>query len=236
MKFNPPLAKATLLRRYQRFLADVELPSGKRTTIHCPNTGTMTHCLVPGSDCWYSTSNNPKRKYPCTWEIATTVTGHLAGINTGRANGLVREAIEQGAIAELSGYRQLTPEARYGRENSRIDFLLTDDHRVDCYLEVKSVTWGLEDGRGLFPDAVSARAAKHLRELMHITANGQRAVLCFCVQHTGIRSLSPADALDPVYGATLREAITCGVEVIAYRAEVGPDSIQIKAPLPVVVS
>ncbi|MDQ2077677.1 DNA/RNA nuclease SfsA [Marinimicrobium sp. ABcell2] len=215
-----------LLRRYKRFLADVQLADGSEITIHCPNTGSMKNCLLPGSACWFSESDNPKRKYPHTWELASTPGGHWAGINTGRANALVEEAIRNGVIQELQGYDRLLREQRYGSEKSRVDFLL---ERADeqCFVEVKSVTLMEEAGQGLFPDAVSSRGARHLRELIAMAQNVHRAVLLFCVQHTGIHWVEPADAIDPLYGQTLRMAAEAGVELLAYGASIVPEQGQI---------
>lgn len=235
MYFSPPLQPAILLSRYKRFLADIQLPNGKTITVHCPNTGAMTRCIVEGSPCWYSVSDNPKRKYPFTLEIVTTPDSNLACIHSRRANMLVEEALEADMITALSGYGGITREVKYGDENSRIDFLLSGSTRnmSDCYVEVKSVTLGLSDGRGLFPDAVSQRGAKHLRELMAVKHQGYRAVLLFCVQHNGIERVSPADEIDPIYGVLLREAVAAGVEVLAYRADISPRSLQLVKPLPV---
>lgn len=245
MIFTPFLQEALLLRRYKRFLADIQLPNGEITTIHCPNTGSMKNCIVEASPCWYSVSSNPKRKYPFTWEIATTPSGHLAGIHTGRANALVKEAIENATITELQGYRFMRAEVKYGDENSRIDFLLSDIQpitgsdqgrcRPDCYVEVKSVTLEVGNGIGCFPDSVSARGTKHLRELSAMVKRGHRAVLVFCVQHTGIVSVSPADDIDPVYGMALREAMHIGVEVLVYGADVSATGIEIKHSLPLLI-
>ena len=233
MKFTPELIPATLLKRYKRFLADVE-SGGKQLTVHCPNTGSMQGCIVEGSACWLSKASNPKRKYGFTWELATTATGHLAGINTGRANALVVEAIENGLIGSLGDYCELQTEQKYGGENSRIDILLStgEEH---CYVEVKSVTLGMVGGLGLFPDAVSQRASKHLRELMKVRALGHRAVLVFCVQHTGIEQVAPAETIDPVYAATLRKAVDSGVEVLAYGADISPNAIALTREVPVVL-
>ena len=236
VKLIPPLQKATLLRRYKRFLADIRLPNGEIRTIHCPNTGSMRHCVVPESACWYSISDNPKRKYPLTWEIATTPAGFLAGINTHRANALVAEGIEHGTITELQVYTSMAAEVKYGSENSRIDWLLSAEGKPNCYVEVKSVTLEDSDGLGLFPDAVSTRASKHLRELMQIVESGGRAVLVFCAQHTGIKRVAPAEAIDPEYAANLRKAVAAGVEVIAYGCDITPDEIVIAQPLPVALS
>ena len=235
MKFYPILQQAVLLRRYKRFLADIRLDNGDETTIHCPNTGAMTRCQVPESPCWYSVSDNPKRKYPFTWEIATTPDGYLAGVNTGRANALVEEAIHEGVMTELQGYANVRREVKYGHENSRIDFLLTSQHRRACYVEVKSVTLGMEAGLGLFPDAVSQRGSRHLRELMAVVEQGQRAVLVFCVQHTAIDRVAPADNIDPIYGQTLRQAVAAGVEVIAYKADISAQQIVLRHKLPVLL-
>ncbi|GLS26885.1 DNA/RNA nuclease SfsA [Marinibactrum halimedae] len=235
MKFNPPLQHGQLLRRYKRFLADVALPDGTEITIHCPNTGSMKNCLEVGQSCWFSHSNNPKRKYAHTWEIATTPSGHLAGINTGRANELIGSAIQNGTIKELSGYQECRAEVRYGQEKSRIDWLLS--HHVsdtrDCYVEVKNVTLMENEGQGFFPDSVSQRGTKHLRELMSMVESGHRAVLMFCVQHTGIEQVAPADHIDQQYGETLREAVKAGVEVLAYSANISAKEIFIERDLPV---
>ncbi|BBM02102.1 DNA/RNA nuclease SfsA [Microbulbifer sp. GL-2] len=223
MKFTPHFQKATLLRRYKRFLADVESAEGEVFTIHCPNTGSMKNCWVEGGACWYSDSGNPKRKYRHTLEITTTPDGALAGVNTGRANALVEEAIRTGVVSELQGYDSLRREVRYGDENSRIDLLLSGE-QGDCYVEVKNVT--LADAeRGYFPDAVSARGAKHLRELQKLAEGGVRAVLLYCVQHTGIESVQVAREIDPVYAEALDKAVSAGVEVLAYKARLGAAEI-----------
>lgn len=223
-----------LIRRYKRFLADITTAAGDTLTIHCPNTGSMRHCIQPDTPCWYSTSASKTRKYPHTWEVASTPTGHLAGINTHRANALVKAALERDGIAELRGYPRCKGEVKYGREQSRIDFLLSGKG-VDCYVEVKSVTLMEEPGQGMFPDAVSQRGSRHLRELMGIAAAGQRAVLLFCVQHTGVEWVEPAAHLDPLYARTLMDAAAAGVEVIAYRTHIDPSRslIQLADALPV---
>lgn len=239
MFFEVPLQQGVLLKRYKRFLADVRLSNGDEITIHCPNTGSMKNCLAEGEACWFSESNNPKRKYPHTWEIATTPQGDLAGVNTGRANALVVEAIEAGVISELQGYGQLKTEVRYGEEKSRIDILLSNEGRPDCYVEVKSVTLRDDsadiEGQGLFPDSVSDRGAKHLRELALMVEQGHRSVLLFCVQHSGINTVSAAAEIDPVYAKTLVEAKDKGVEVYAYQAKLGAEEIVLQKPVPVIV-
>ncbi len=236
------LHPARLLRRYKRFLADVSLASGEQLTIHCPNTGSMKNCLSPDSPCWYSQVVSKTRKYPQTLELVTTPEGHLAGINTARANLLVAEALKFGVIKDLHGYRQIRREQAYGSEKSRIDFLLSEhpQDKRNCYLEVKNVTLldrapGDSEARGYFPDAVSERGSKHLRELMAMVELGQRAVLLFCVQHTGVKSVSPADHIDKVYGKSLREAAAAGVELLAYGAEIKPEQGIIRLAYPLAV-
>jgi len=212
MKYAEPLAKAKLIRRYKRFLADVKLPDGEILTIHCPNTGSMKNCADPGFGVWYSTSDNAKRKYPNTWELASNLAGDMIGINTGAANKLVEEAIQNQTIEALKGYSTLKREVKYGQENSRIDLFLTEPGRPDCYIEVKSVTL-LEDGQGYFPDAVSTRGQKHLRELAEIAKSGDRAVLFFCVQHTGIKSVAVAAEIDAAYQDEMLRAQASGVKL-----------------------
>jgi sugar fermentation stimulation protein A len=237
VRFPVPLVGARLIKRYKRFLADVTLDDGTALTAHCPNTGSLLGCHTPGSRVWLSRSDNPKRKYAYTWELVDLGDGALVGVNTGRSNALVREAIESGIIVELAGYDEIRPEVCYGDENSRVDFLLTGGDGA-CYLEVKNVTAAVDEGIALFPDAVSTRGTRHLRELIRTLGDGshadQRAVLCYCVQRCDVREVRPADDIDPDYGRTLREALDAGVEVIAYRAEVNPEAVALAERIPVV--
>lgn len=234
MRFEPPLRPARLIRRYKRFLADVELPDGRRTTVHCPNTGAMLGCAEPGMAVYLSRAANPDRKYPLTWELVEALPRVWVGIHTGRTNALVREALLDGALQELAGYRAIQAEAKL-HKGFRVDFMLRGHgNRPDCCLEVKNVTAAVTDGVALFPDAVSERASRHLRELMERAAAGERAVLCFCVQRDDVNEVRPADEIDPVYGATLREALAAGVEVLAYAARVSPEEVRIYRRVPVV--
>jgi sugar fermentation stimulation protein A len=232
MKFSP-LTPATLIKRYKRFLADVELDGGETITVHCPNTGAMTGCAEPGSRVWLSLSDNPKRKYPYTWELVETMAGDWACIHSVKANALVKEAIEGGIVEALSGYDRIRTEVKFGAENSRVDLLL-DSGGDQCFVEVKSVTLLLRETLGVFPDAVSERGRKHLRELIEMKRQGHRAVLFFCVQHSGIESVAPADLIDPRYGETFREALAAGVEVLAYGASISPQAILLEKALSVV--
>lgn len=234
MTFSEPLIPAVLLRRYKRFLADVRLADGGVLTVHTANTGAMLGCAEPGSRVWLSRAVNPNRKYAYSWEISETAAGTRVGVNTALPNLLVREAIENGVIEELRSYGRIRGEVVCGAERSRIDLLLEETGRAPCYVEVKNVTAAVAD-MAIFPDAVSARGAKHLRELAHLVAHGARGVLCFCVQRGDVTAVRPADEIDPLYGATLRAAVARGVEIIAYRAQVTPEFIELRTPLPVVL-
>ena len=235
MRFPEPLTFGRLLRRYQRFLADVDL-GGETAVAHCPNTGSMLGCAVPGSPVWLSRAANPRRKYPWTWELVQVPEGALVGINTGRSNQLVREAIEAGRLAELAGYGSIRGEVPYGRAlDSRIDLLLSGEGRPDCYVEVKNVTAAVKEGVAFFPDAITARGTKHLLELARLARQGTRAVLLFCVQRADAREVRPADHIDPTYGRTLREALAAGIEALAYRARVSAQGIELADRLPVVI-
>jgi len=240
MVFDPPLASGILLQRYKRFLADIQLDDGEVRTIHCPNTGSMKNCAQPGDRVWYSTSTNPKRKYANTWELNETLGGDFIGINTLRANELVRAAVQAALIPSLTGYAELHTVVRYGQENSRIDLLLgKHPQQPDCYVEVKSVTLCEPcDGVniGYFPDAVSARGRKHLRELMEVVAQGYRGVLLYCVQHTAITEVRPAWHIDPAYSQALQLAMAAGVEVLAFRAAISARQINLTEALPVSLS
>ena len=230
MKFSPALQHATLVQRYKRFLADVITPEGEQLTLHCPNTGAMTGCATPGDTVWYSTSENTKRKYPHTWEVTQTQQGAFICVNTLRANQLVKEALIAGNIPEIVGYDLIKSEVKYGEEGSRIDFMLQAEGRPECYIEVKSVTLA-EQENGYFPDAVTLRGQKHLRELISVAAAGKRAVLLFAVLHSAIARFSPARHIDPKYAQLLNEAQKQGVEVFAYKAELSADNITLRSAL-----
>ncbi len=227
----PPLIPGTLVKRYKRFLADVTLEDGSMVTVHCPNSGSMKGCAVPGSRVFLSRSSNPGRTYPFTWELVESE-GFWTGINTARPNRLAHEAIENGTIAELAGYKTIRAEVPYG-EHSRIDLLL-EGPAGRCFVEVKNATL-IENSRALFPDAVTTRGQKHLNELMRVVREGDRGVIFFTVQRGDAESLSPADAIDPEYGRLLRLALANGVEALAYRADISVDEIYLSQRLPIIV-
>ena len=235
MKINPPFEKAILLNRYKRFLADIRLDNGDELTIHCPNTGSMRNCLVAGSLCYFSRSDNPKRKLKTSLEYVTCTTGRLACVNTHRANQIVKEALNQGKISELSDYQDIAPEVKYGEENSRIDFKLTNPKseaaRGECFVEVKSVTLA-EGNIATFPDSVTLRGQKHVRELMAMREAGHRAVLFFSVQHQEIDKVSVTAEIDPEYAKLLKRATESGVEVLAYQCLVTADELIIHHSIP----
>jgi sugar fermentation stimulation protein A len=232
MKFPQALVEGRLIRRYKRFLADVQLP-GEVVTASCPNTGALLGCCAPGSRVWLSEHDGATRKYRHTWQIVEA--GEvMVGINTGLPNALVEEAIAGGTIPELAGYARLRREVAYGDESSRVDFVLEGGRRKACYVEVKNVTLAVSRGVAQFPDCVSERGARHLRELMRMKAGGLRPVQVYCVQRGDVNEVRPADAIDAEYGRTLREAIDAGVEVLAYRARVAIDEIRLETRIPVV--
>jgi sugar fermentation stimulation protein A len=232
MKFRAALVEGRLIRRYKRFLADVQLAQGVITAA-CPNTGSMMGCAEAGNRVWLSESDSATRKYRHTWELVE-VGKTLVGINTGLPNALVHEAIEGGAIPELAGYASIRREVPFGEERSRVDLLLEGEGRAPCYVEVKNVTSAVHRGVALFPDCVTDRGARHLRELIRLKAAGLRPVQLYCVQRGDVKEVRPADGIDVEYGRMLREAIAAGVEVMAYRARVTPGEIRLEKRIPVV--
>ena len=227
MEFARPLEPGSLVRRYKRFLADVEMDGGDRLTCHCPNTGSMMGCAEPGSKVWLSHSDNPNRKYAHTWELVEAEPGVVVGINTGLANRLVAEALDQGLIPELAGFTDRRAEARVPGLPMRADFRLDGGAGAPCTVEVKNVTAAAQAGTALFPDAVSERGRRHLEVLSALVASGERAALVYCVQRGDVGEVRPADEIDPAYGRALRAAIAAGVEVYAVGAEPRADGISL---------
>ena len=230
MTFDPPLLRGALVARYKRFFADVTLDSGETITAHTPNTGAMLTCSTPGSLAYVSPADNPARKLKFTLELVRSGRA-LVGVHTGRANDLAAEGIAGGVVGELQGYAQLRREVRY-RERSRVDILLQGGAAPDCYVEVKSVTL-TQDDRALFPDAVTVRGAKHMRELAAMVQAGARAAVLFVVQREDCSDFAPADAIDPAYGEALRAAADAGVAVLAYQVRVTSKALRLARPLPV---
>lgn len=206
----PDLTRATLIRRYKRFLAEVELSTGEKVTVHCPNTGAMTGLAVPGLPVWLSYHDNPKRKLAWTWELVETSEG-MACIHSVRANAVTEEALLAGEVPELAGFTLCRREVTYGT-GSRADFCL-DYAYGSAMLEVKAVTLLVEQDRGLFPDAVSARALRHVHDLEAVVLEGGRAAMIFCSLHTAVRCFAPASHIDPQYAKALQQAVAAGVEV-----------------------
>jgi sugar fermentation stimulation protein A len=237
MQFTSTLIPATLARRYRRFLADVVLETGEVATVHVANPGAMTGLDRPLSRVWLSDSGNPLRKCPYSWELVEADLGsgpELIGVNTGQPHQLVGEALEAGLIPELRDYPSVRREVKYG-ENSRVDFLLEDPaRRRRCYLEVKNVHLMRKPRLAEFPDSVTDRGAKHLRELAAVRASGARAVLLFVIQIPSADRFVVAGDIDPAYAAAFAQARARGVEMLAWRCAVNLGGIEITAPVPIV--
>lgn len=226
LRFDPPLVPATLLKRYKRFLADVVLADGTEMTVHVANPGSMMGLADEGSTVWLEDSKNPKRKLQWSWQLAGISTGTNVVVNTGFANGMVEQAIKAGKIPELSGYDRIRREVKYG-ENSRIDLLLEGDGLPPCYVEVKSVTLCRTPGLAEFPDAKTARGAKHLTELANEAQKGHRAVMFYAVMRDDCDLFSIAADIDPTYDKGLKEATDMGVERICYAWSADKDGIRL---------
>lgn len=224
------LEEAIFIKRYKRFLVDVERRDGSVFTVHCPNTGSMRGCLTPGNAVMISKAENLKRKYSHTLEMIQ-VDGFWVGINTMYTNRLVREALEAGIISEVGRVDSIQPEIRLESGKSRLDFLIMQDEQK-IYVEVKNCTL-VEDGLAQFPDAVTTRGQKHLEELLTLVQAGHRGIIFFCIQRGDGAAFSPARHIDPVYAETLARVVAEGVEVMAYRALVTPSEIRITQPMAV---
>jgi len=229
MEFTTPLLRGSLIKRYKRFMADVELDDGGQVTAHCANSGSMLGLTTPGSEVWLSPADNPKRKLKYTWELIRDGDG-LVGINTSHPNALVAEGVTGGAIAELAGYDSLRREVKYGR-NSRIDLLLEADDRPPCYVEVKNVHLKREAGLAEFPDSVTARGTKHLGELADMVDQGARAMMVYLVQREDCARFAVAADIDPAYNQALDEARARGVEAVCYCCKINPAGIEVSHSL-----
>jgi len=218
-----------LIRRYKRFLADVELDDGTQITVHCPNTGAMTGCAEPGSRVWLSVSNSPKRKYAHTWELVET-TGGLACIHSAKANPVVAEGFASELIPGFGDYPEHQREVKYAT-SSRADLVLRGQPG-QVYIEVKAVTLCREAGLGVFPDTTSDRARRHAQELASVIDNNTRAVMFFCVLHAGIKRVQPAADIDPAYAEALARAMEAGVEVMAWATKLSTAGITLSNAIP----
>ena len=224
------LHRGIFLRRYKRFFADISSDSGEILTLHCPNTGSLKNCLIESSPCLYSLSSNKNRKLKGTLEFVTTRFGNLAGINSAAANKIVASALNSRIIQSLGQYDTYCKEVKFGEENSRLDFRLQNSKNLlpDCFLEVKSATYDIGNGIVLFPDSVTSRGAKHLRELIKAVEKGYRAVLFFCVQVSNSKVLKIADSIDPHYADTLAKAVDAGVEIKTWNTKLSGDELMLK--------
>ena len=234
MHWDKPIQQATFLRRYKRFLADVQLADGTLRTVHCPNSGSMKGCQFPNHPCLISDSQNPKRKLRYTLEAIAGPHGGYIGVNTQRPNALIAEAITSGLLKLKGGSpTELKREVPYGKERSRIDLLVQHAEGPQTWVEVKGVSLAEDGAWGLFPDAVTTRGQKHLRELMDQVGRGDRAALVFAVMRDDVTRISAHAGIDPNYAQLFDEALTCGVEMHAVRMQISSEGIEPSALLPV---
>ncbi len=232
MRFQTPLVPGRLVRRYKRFLADVELESGRVVTAHCPNPGSMMGLSDPGLRVWLEPNEDPRKKLKYGWRLAELPNGHWSGIDTAVPNRVVAEALVARAVPELAAYATVRPEVAYGTR-SRVDFLLTGPGLPDAYVEVKNVHLRRDGDWAEFPDSVTTRGAKHLRELADVVAAGHRAVMLYLVQRTDCARLRMAADLDPGYVAAFADAHRAGVEMLCYGTRISCEGVHLGPALPV---
>ncbi len=225
-----PLVRGILVRRYKRFLADVRLGNNHLVTAHCPNTGSMLSCSEPGWPVYISRHNNPKRRLKYTWDIIEAPNS-MIGVNTGVPNKLVKTAVMDGRIPDLTGYDRVLSEVKTG-PHTRLDLMLESERTPNCYIEIKNCTL-VENKRAMFPDAVTERGRKHLEELIHLVQTGSRGVIFFLIQRMDAGVFSPADHIDPEYGRVLRKAVDSGVEALAYDVTITLERIDINRSIKV---
>ncbi len=234
MKFETPLTPGRLLRRYKRFLADIRLDTGEEITAHCANPGAMLGLLAQNGRVWLSRSDKPGRKLPWSWEIVEADFGRgpeHVGINTAHPNAIVAEAIRAGFFEQFRGYGSLRREVKYG-QNSRVDILLEGDGLPPLYVEVKNVHMMRRPGIAEFPDSVTVRGAKHLRELADMVGQGHRAIMVYLIQMSA-DAFTLAGDIDPAYAAAFRDAQARGVEALAVSCNVTPEGIVVAGNVPI---
>ena len=232
MRFQTPLVPARLIRRYKRFLSDMELEDGTEVTAHCANPGSMLGLKEPGMRCWLEPNDDPKKKLNFGWRLTELPGGHWAGIDTSLPNRVVKEALTARLVPELAAYGFVRPEVKYGQK-SRVDFLLSEPGLPDAYVEVKNVHFRRTGDWAEFPDSPTARGARHLDELAAMVARGHRAVMLYLIQRTDCTRFRVAGDYDPTYAAAFARARDAGVEAIAYDCAISTQEITLRNPIPV---
>jgi sugar fermentation stimulation protein A len=235
MRFQTPLVPARLIRRYKRFLADIQFADGREVTAHCANPGSMMGLAEPGMKIWVEPNDDPKKKLKYGWRLVDHENGHYTGVDTAVPNRALKAALIAGEVPEFAEYTTVLPEQKYG-EKSRIDFLLRQDGLQDAYVEVKSVTLSRQTGLAEFPDSVTARGTKHLGELAAMVGQGHRAVMFYLVQRTDCERMTLAGDIDPTYAAAFEEARAAGVEVLCYGTKISPERVELGRPVPITLA
>lgn len=215
MRFQSPLVRGHLVRRWNRFLSEVVLESGETVRAHYPNPGAMLGLKEPGTPVWLEPNDDPKRKLRWGWRLVELPGGHWAGIDTAVPNKVVGDALRAGQVPELASYRTVRPEVKYG-QRSRVDFLLTQEGQPDVYVEVKNVHLRRDADWAEFPDCVTTRGARHLQELSDMVEAGHRAVMVYLIQRTDCTRMRFARDLDPAYGLAFDSAAARGVEALVW--------------------
>ncbi|WP_066629506.1 DNA/RNA nuclease SfsA [Labilibacter marinus] len=226
MQFETPLVPGKLVKRYKRFLSDIELEDGSVVVAHCTNSGSMKTCIEEGAPVYLSRAKDPKRKTKFTWEMIQ-INDSWVGVNTGLPNQIVFEAIRDGIIPGLDKYKHVKREVKF--EDSRFD-VYAENEQEQCFIEVKNVTMKVGDA-ALFPDAITTRGQKHLKTLIEVKKSGLRAVMFYVIQRQDISYFGPAKEIDPAYALALKKAMDNGVEVFAYMAKVSPTGIELSNKL-----
>lgn len=228
MNFESSLVQGKLIKRYERFLADVVLNNGTVVTAHCTNSGSMKSCIEPNAEVYLTHHANTNRKTKYTWEMIK-INQNWVGVNTNIPNQFAFSAISAGQIPELNGYNLVEKEKTF--HNSRFDIKLSSEKET-CFVEVKNVTYK-EGEYALFPDAITTRGKKHLDDLIIARKEGYRAVMLYIIQRIDVDIFGPAYNIDKIYANTLKKAYNDGVEILAYQLKVMPEGISIYKKLPV---
>ena len=221
MKFKNKLLQGTLIKRYKRFFVDIKYQN-KKVIAHCPNSGSMMGLLTEGNKVWFSKADNPNRKLKYTLEILGA-NKNMIGVNTHLTNKIVLEALENKKIKDLIKFNDIKSEVKFS-DSTRFDFLISNK-KEKCFLEVKNVTLVRKKAIAEFPDSITSRGSKHLKELINAKRKGYASYILYLIQRDDCKSFKVASDIDEVYKNNFDIALKNGVKMLCYDCKLSNEEI-----------